>query len=188
MAESGGTVGPPAHAPSPPPTHAAAPARRGTGLAGERLEGFIYGTIVALAAVVAGARAYPHEPGHVAVLVGVTSTVLWLAHVYAHGLGQSVSRGEHLHVRELRRIARHELAIVEAAVPPVAAILVGAVGILEPNTSYWVALALGLGVLTLQGVRFARIERLGPVATLAVVAANVGLGLLLICLKLLVIH
>ena len=36
---------------------------------GERLGGFIYGTIVALAVVVAGAKAYPHEAGHIAALV-----------------------------------------------------------------------------------------------------------------------
>jgi hypothetical protein len=165
---------------------AAAPPRRGP--AGERLEGFIYGTIVALTAVVAGARAYPHEAGHVAVLVAVTSVILWLAHVYAHGLGQSVSRGEHLHLAELRRIARHELSIVEAAVPPVAALVLGAMGVLKPSTSYWLALALGLGVLMLQGLRFARIERLGALATFAVVAANVGFGAVLIALKLLLIH
>jgi hypothetical protein len=159
-----------------------------SGAAGERLEGFIYGTIVALTAVVAGARAYPHDSWHVVVLVGVTSFVFWLAHVYAHGLGQSVASGEHLHLAELGHIARHELAIAEAAVPPLAALVLGAVGVLAPSTSYWLALLLGLGVLTLQGLRFARIERLGTLATLAVVTANISLGLVLIALKLLVTH
>jgi hypothetical protein len=172
------TVGPPAHAPS---------ARAGRP-AGERLEGFIYGTIVALTVVVAGARAYPHGAGHVAALVAVTSIVFWLAHVYARGLGRSVSTGEHLHLVELGHIARHELAVVEAAVPPVAALVLGALGVLAPSTSYWVALALGLAVLTVQGLRFARIERLGRLATLAVVTANAGFGLVLIGLKLIVMH
>src|SRR3954468_11864008 len=39
---------------------------------GERLGGFLYGTLVALAVIVAGAKAYPHEPGHVAALVAIT--------------------------------------------------------------------------------------------------------------------
>jgi hypothetical protein len=46
---------------------------------GERLGGFVYGTIVVLAVVVTGAKAYPHEPGHVAALVVMTTVVFWLA-------------------------------------------------------------------------------------------------------------
>jgi hypothetical protein len=71
---------------------------------GERLGGFIYGTIVALSVVVAGAKAYPDGPGHVAALVAVTCLVFWIAHVYAHALGHSAALGEHLSLAELGRI------------------------------------------------------------------------------------
>jgi hypothetical protein len=60
--------------------------RVGRAKMGERLAGYIYGTIVVLSVDVAGAKAYPHSPGHVAVLVLVTTCVFWLAHVYAHAL------------------------------------------------------------------------------------------------------
>src|SRR5262249_33874168 len=72
--------------------------RAGLGRAamGERLGGYIYGTIVVLSVVVAGAKAYPHSPGHIAAFVLVTTVVFWLAHVYAHALGHSVSHDEHL--------------------------------------------------------------------------------------------
>jgi hypothetical protein len=43
-------------------------------------------------------------------------------------------------------------------------------------------------VLAVQGIVFARAERLGPLGTLAVVTANLGLGVLLVALKLLVAH
>jgi hypothetical protein len=39
-----------------------------------------------------------------------------------------------------------------------------------------------------QGVVFARVERLGWLGTAAVVATNVGLGVVLVALKLLVAH
>lgn len=155
---------------------------------GERLGGFIYGTIVVLGAVVAGARAYPHEPGHIAAIATGTSVVLWLAHVYAHGLGESVARDEHLSLAELRHIARREGSIVEAALPPVAALLLGALGVLSAQVAVWTAFGLGLIVLAAEGVAFARVERLGRLATLGVVAANLSLGALLIGLKLLVAH
>ena len=165
-----------------------AAARLGRTAIGDRLAGFIYGTIVALSVIVAGARAYPDGPGHVAGLVAVTCTVFWIAHVYANGLGHSASLGVHLSAAELKRIGRREGSIVEAAVPPIVALLLGGVGILSPRASLWLAFACGLLVLGVQGVVFARVERLGPVATLAVVAANLGLGLVLVALKVVVSH
>jgi hypothetical protein len=155
---------------------------------GERLGGFIYGTIVVLSTIVGGARAYPHEPGHIAAIAAATCLIFWLAHVYAHALGHSVSQGEHLTVRELRHIARHEAAIVEAAVPPIVALLLGSVGLLSERTAIWLAFGAGMVVLVRQGLVFARVERLGWFATLLVVTANLGLGLLLVGLKLAVSH
>jgi hypothetical protein len=155
---------------------------------GERLSGFIYGTIVALSVIVGSARAYPHEPGHIAVLVAVTCLTFWLAHVYAHGLGHSVHRGEHLSFKELQGIARREASVLEAAVPPIVALLLGALGVFSARTAIWIAFALGLAVLAAQGLVFARVERLGRLATIGVVAANLGLGLVLVILKLIVSH
>jgi hypothetical protein len=155
---------------------------------GERLGGFIYGTIVVLAVLVAGARAFPHEPGHIAILVVVSSAVFWLAHVYAHALAHSVAQDVHLSLAELRRIARHEAAIMEATVPPVAALLLGASGVLSSKTSIWTAFVLGLVVLVVEGIVYARAERYGLLGTLAVVGTNLGLGVVLVALKVLVTH
>jgi hypothetical protein len=164
----------------------------GAGLAaeirGERLAGVIYGTIVALSVVVAGAKAYPDGPGHVAALVAITSGVFWLAHVYSFSLAESVAHEEHLSFEEVRKIARREASLVGAAVPLVAVLLLGELGVFDAATAFWIALALGLIVLATQGVVFARIERLGPLATITVVTLNVGLGLLLVGLKILVSH
>jgi hypothetical protein len=160
--------------------------RPGRAALGERLGGFIYGTIIVLAVVVAGARAYPSAMGHVAGLVLVTVFVLWIAHVYSHALAYSVGRDEHLSIAELRDIARHEASIIEAAVPPIGALLLGELGIINERTAVWLALGLGLAVLATQGFRFARLERLGRLATVVVVAVNMGLGLLIVGLKLVV--
>jgi hypothetical protein len=155
---------------------------------GERLAGFIYGTVIVLAVVVTGARAYPHEAGHIAALVAVTSVVFWLTHVYAHGLAESVAKDEHLSLADLGRIARREGSIVEAALPPTAALLLGAVGLMSTRAAVWVAFGFGLAVLVVQGIVYARVERLGRLGTLAVVTANLGLGAVLVAVKLLVTH
>ena len=155
---------------------------------GHRLGGFIYGTIVALSVIIGGARAYPHEPGHIAVLVGVTCVVFWLAHVYADGIGHSVAGNQRLSLAELKEVAVTEASILEAAVPPIIPLLLGALGVFSERTAVWIAFALGFVVLAAQGVVFARIEHYGRLATAAVVAANVGLGGFLVLLKLFVSH
>lgn len=155
---------------------------------GERLGGFVYGTIVVLAVVVAGAKAYPKQPGHVAVVVFVTTGVFWLAHVYSEALAHSVTRNEHLSWAELKGIARNEAAIMEAAVLPIAALLLGSIGLLSASAAGWTAVGAGLAVLAIQGVVFARAERLGRLGTAVVVALNLGLGLVLVALKVVVTH
>lgn len=162
--------------------------RLGAAPLGERLAGFVYGTIVVLSVLVAGARAFPEDATSVLVMVLVTSGVFWLAHVYAHALSHSVVHDERLSLAALRGIARRESALLEAAVPPAAALLLGVFDVVSTGTAGWIAFGLGLVVLAVAGVLFSRFERLGPAATLGVVAANVGLGLLLVALKVLVAH
>ena len=156
--------------------------------AGQRLAGFIYGTIVALSVLVAGARAFPNSPTQVAVLVAGTSVTFWLAHVYAHGLAHSVAHKEHLTLRELAHIARREGSIVEASAPLVGALLLGTVGVLSEKAAIWTAFALGLVVLAVQALVFARVEELRWPATLLVLTINLGLGLALVALKLALTH
>lgn len=163
-------------------------ARLGRAEMGERLGGFIYGTIVVLAVVVAGARAYPHGAGQIAALVAATVVAFWLAHVYAHGLARSVAQDRRLSLAALRHIARREGSIVEAAVPPVAALLLGAFGVVSTRVAVWAAFGLGLVVLAAEAIIVARVERMGWLGTLAVVAGNLSLGVLLVGLKLVVTH
>jgi len=152
----------------------------------ERLGGFVYGTIVVLSVIVAGAKAYPDGTTRIAVLVAGTTVVFWLAHAYAHALTHSARTGERLTLAEVRRIGRHEAALVQAGVPSIVVLLLGSLDVLDADTAVWLALCLGLAVLAVQGVVFARLERLGPAGTVAVVGVNLALGLLLVALKLLV--
>jgi hypothetical protein len=155
---------------------------------GLKLGGYIYGTILTLSVIVAGARGFPHSPTHIAVVVAITSLVFWIAHVYSHALGHSVAHEERISFPELKAIARRESAMIQAAVPPVVALLLGAVGLVRESVAIWAAFGVGLVILGAQGVVVARIERLGLLATAVVVAANLALGLVLVALKLLTSH
>lgn len=128
------------------------------------------------------------DPWRLAVVVSTTVLVLWIAHVYAHGMGESIARGRRLDRPELASVARRELAIPLAAVAPVAALAAGGLGLFRDTTAGWLALAIGLVTLGVQGLRFAQLEGLGPLATAASVGTNLALGLAIVVLKVLVAH
>ncbi len=148
----------------------------------------VYGTIVVMATVAAGSRGDGTDIGRLAVIVGTTSLVLWVAHVYAHTLAESLERGRRLDRAELGDVARRELAILAAAVAPLVALVLGAFGVLAEQTAVWLALGIGAATLAVQGARYAVAEQLGPAGTLAVIALNVLLGLVIVSLEVLVAH
>ncbi|MBV8998705.1 MAG: hypothetical protein JO304_06575 [Solirubrobacterales bacterium] len=76
-----------------------------------KIAGTVYGTIVVLSVVTAGAAAYEHNPWGLVVIAGVTVLVFWIAHVYSHGLGESLILGRRLSAGELAVIARRESSI-----------------------------------------------------------------------------
>jgi hypothetical protein len=153
-----------------------------------RIASTVFGTITAMATVAAYGGAFPNSPWTVEELVLSTAVVLWIAHVYAHGISESLSEGRPLRVGGVRRLAGREFGIMLAVVPPSVALLLGAVGVMDETASIWLALGVGLVALALEGLRYARIERLGLTGTSLVMAANTGLGLLVVLLKAEVLH
>jgi hypothetical protein len=157
---------------------------------GSRLSiaGTVYGTIVVLAALTAGARAYRNDLWHLGAVVTATVVVLWLAHVYSHGLGESLDLGRRLTFDELFSIARRELSIVLAAVIPLAFLLLGALGVFASETAVWLAFGAGVATLGVQGFRYAIVEELSPAGTVATVGLNICLALAIVALKVFAAH
>lgn len=154
----------------------------------ERIAGSVYGTIVVLAVLADGASAYEHDLWKLDALVLATVLILWIAHTYAHGLGESLRLGRRLSGRELSAIISHELAIPLAAVLPLVAISIGALRAVDDTRAFWAAFSLGVATLAIQGVRFARLGRLSLVGTMASVTINLSLVLMIVVLKVLVSH
>jgi len=154
---------------------------------GGRVASVVYGTVVVMATVTA-AHATRESPWTIAAIVWSTVVVLWVAHLYAHGLSESLSEGHRLVRKELVSIAGRESGILLAAVLPSAALVLGAAGVFAERTSVWIAIGIGLVTLGGEGLRYARLERLSPVGTLAIVAANLALGAFVVILKVIVAH
>ncbi len=151
------------------------------------IAGTVYGTIVVMGAIVAGAHGV-ESLWRLDLVVAGTVVVLWLAHVYAHGLGESIELRRRLDRAEFVSVARRELAIALAAVGPVVALSLGALEVLRPTRAVWLALGIGLFTLAVQGFRYARLEELGRWETVVSVGLNLGLGLAIVGLKVVVGH
>ncbi len=151
------------------------------------IAGTVYGTIVVMATIAAGGKGGV-DAWRLAVFVVATVVVLWIAHVYSHALAESIGRGRRLDRPELADIARREIAIVLAAVPPLAVLILGAAGVIRESRAIWLALVICLLALGVQGLRYARAERLGRLGTFIAVGVNLALGLVIVGLKALLAH
>jgi hypothetical protein len=154
----------------------------------DTIAGTVYGAIVVLSVLTAGAPAFEHGNWHLLAVLGVTVLVFWTAHVYTHVIGESLQEGHRLERRQVIAIARRELAIPLAAVLPMTMVGLGVVGAIGASTALWLAAGISVATLTIQGIRYARLERLSRTGTIVSVAINLSLGLALVVLKVVVTH
>ena len=84
-----------------------------------------------MATLVAGAPAFRDDLWHLLAIVVVTTLVFWAAHIYAHGLAESLQLGRRITGSELAQIAHRERAMGLSVVLPAAALVIGALGVIE---------------------------------------------------------
>jgi hypothetical protein len=149
----------------------------------ERIAGTIYGTVVVLGVLAAGSESSSIDAWELDVIMVATVVVLWVAHLYAHAIAESLNAGRRLQWAGVSELGRREFSIVLAAFLPALALLLGAVGIVSDANAVWLALVLGTITLAVQGLRYARMADLGIPATLLVVGVNLALGLVIVALK-----
>jgi hypothetical protein len=147
----------------------------------------VYGTVLAMASLAAGALT-KLGPRELIGVVATTSFVIWLAHVYADTLGESIERRRRLDWDEFKILATRELPILGAAAAPISVLLLGAAGLVEEATDIWLAFGVGFVALAAQGARYARALGLGAAKMAIVVALNLALGGIVVVLKVLVSH
>jgi hypothetical protein len=150
--------------------------------------GGLYGTVLVLAVIAALTKGDHDDTSATVVLAGVlvTTIVFWLVHVYADTLAARVTEPE----RRWRDLAlehgRHDITIIEAAIPPALALLLGTVGVLSRGTAIWAAIVIGLLDLFAWGVLLGRALGYGPSRTAVIGLLNVALGGVMVALKVLV--
>jgi hypothetical protein len=147
----------------------------------------IYGTILVMAVITALSHDDSVKSAELIAGVLATTSVFWIAHVYAEVLGQRMEgEGGRPTFANIAVAARGEWPLVEASLLPVLCLLLGVVGVVKTDTA--VAIAIGAGVVELFGYGIAAGRRLqlsrGGIIVVGVV--NGCLGLLIVLLKVLV--
>jgi len=153
-----------------------------------RIGSTVYGTLLVLTALTASYAAERHHPWKLIELVLTVVLLFWVAYIYAHALSESIESRSRLNRSGLASIASRELGVVLAAVVPVLALLLGAVGLVHESASIWLAIAAGLGTLSAEGIRYARVIQLSRAGTAAILVLNLVFGLCVVLLKVIFIH
>jgi len=153
-----------------------------------RIGSTVYGTLLVLTALTASYAAERHHPWKLVEVVLTVVLVFWVAYVYAHALSESIESRSRLNRPKLAKIASREFGLVLASVAPILALLLGAVGLIHESASIWLAIGVGLGTLSAQGIRYARATQLSRSGTAAILVMNLVFGLFVVVLKVTLIH
>ncbi len=139
----------------------------------------VYGSVLASTVIVSSGEL--RAPGMLALLLVVSGVVFWFAHVYAmtvaavHGGWQVGAIGAGL---------RHEWPVAFAAIPPaIAALVCGSVPNLSVTDGVWAALAVAIVEQQIWGYVAIRSVRLSGLAVIKTMLLNLGIGLLIVAMK-----
>lgn len=152
------------------------------------LAGAVYGAILVTSVIAAASAEKGLSLGLLVLTVAVTILVFWLAHVYARALAHSVTAGTRITWPELRGLATHEWPLLQAALPSIAFLVLGWLGLFERPAALWLAVGSGVAMLVAWGFVYARAEGLGPAGTALAVSINAAFGLAVVALKAFVSH
>src|SRR3954454_13568394 len=150
--------------------------------------GAIYGTIVVLAAIVAGGAARGATLRTILIEAVGSGAVFWLAHVYTDVIATRVQGSGAALLTDVRGAMREQSAILEAVLLPGLALLLGVIGVLDRDTAINVALAVGLLDLFVWGIAHGRAAGLPRHQIVLVGLTDLAFGLAIVVLKLLLAH
>jgi hypothetical protein len=146
----------------------------------------IYGTVLTIALITAYSANDELDPLLIAAGVVVTTAVFALSHAQAELLARRYFAGRALARHEMREQLHEAWPMVEASFPCALALVAGGIGVLDEDTSVWVALGIGVTELAGWGIAIGQRERLGLLRVAALTSINVSLGLAVVGLKLLI--
>lgn len=144
-------------------------------------EGLMMGTVVS-AAVIAATAGHVDSTAQLALAIGATTLVYWLAHLHAATIGEAVRH--HMHpMAALRASLSHTWTVAAASLLPLAVLLLAAALGAGLGTASWIALWATVALLAFYSYLAGRRGGLGIRDSVVCAAAGCGLGLVAAALK-----
>jgi hypothetical protein len=139
----------------------------------------VYGTILAASILIASAG----SASVVFLTVIGTGFVFWLAHAHVALMRRVVRHGDHVDARSVRRALTEEWPLVQASLSPAAPLILAMLGIIGETAATDIGILICFAGLIAWGIIVSRAAHLSRRHTILAVSINVGLGLLLVLLK-----
>ncbi|WP_320779698.1 hypothetical protein [Streptomyces sp. CRN 30] len=149
--------------------------------------GGVHGSLLAASVVVGAGTLGPFPRAELVLLLVATGVVFWLAHVHAQLFGAHMARRP-LDRTAVLRVCREERPILEAALPPAAAVALGSLLGLDLWATGWLALGVAVSGQVYWSATAARRARAPWPLVVRTGAVNLVLGLLIVALKAVLKH
>lgn len=143
----------------------------------------VYGLLIAFSVATALSLKGAPSGEVMAAAVAGSGLVFWAAHIHAHVVALWIRREARPSFRDVRHEAREQLPLILACLPAAVILSAAGAGLWSVGTALWIITGVTIGLLALWGIAIARIARLGFVPGLIVTGINVGIGLLIVVLK-----
>jgi len=152
----------------------------------DRAANAIYGTILVTAVIVALSEDRAASAGELIEAVATTTVVFWLAHSYADFLGERTLTGGPAARMGVRDALLRDVAMLEVAVLPLLALLLGVIHLVSRGHAVVAALAIGVAELFAWGYLAGRAPGASVRRSASIGLFNCGLGVLIVLLKALI--
>ncbi len=150
------------------------------------LAGAIYGQILVTSVIAAYSEGDDTDAGTILIGVGATMVVFWAAHIFSALVAERVHQAGDLDREQVARAVAAEWPMLQAALPALIVLALGAFDALSVDHAVEYAIGLGVAQLVVWGLIIARRSKLPPLKATFAVLLTAGFGLAIVALKVLV--
>lgn len=150
-------------------------------IGGMNVASAVYGTVITLAVI--GAWYADKTSGALETLLSVVATlvVFWVAHAYAHVVGQGLPVGDSRW--HIKHAFQHDWPIVQSGFLPILVLGFGELGVMGERVAMLIALGAGILLLSLFCLTMARAAGRNWQQALGITGILVALGILVVVLE-----
>lgn len=148
----------------------------------------VYGLLIAFSVAVALSFKASPDAAVMAAAVAGSGLVFWIAHIHSHLVALWIREDSRPSMHDVRLQAAEQLPLLASCLPAALVLTLGDLGLWSATTAVWIIAGMTILLLAGWGIAIARVAHLGITGGLIVTGVNVGMGLLIVLLKVIFSH